>query len=186
MAHIEKINMGLVVERDSAVRERDDLKKQLIRTPKPDPKQLRDLKAQKKELQDQLTAATDALRLALSTPSAAGTGLVQEVIAACDPALLAELMRFCVSALRRYRELAPHVAPEQAQALTTVIAEVVEAGDLALLTPVITALAIALRRIHGAGAAPVDDVQALTAALDKLGAAAMPIYEQGRRDAQTR
>jgi hypothetical protein len=183
MAHIEKINMGLVVERDDAVRERDDLKKQLTRAPKPDPKQLRDLKVQKKDLQEQLAAANAALNLALSTPP---PGVVQDVIAACDPALLAELMRFCVSALRRYRDLAPHVAPEQAQALTTVIAEIIGAGDLALLTPVITALAIALRRIHGAGAAPVNDVQALTAALDKLGAAAMPIYEQGRRDAQTR
>jgi len=111
--------------------------------------------------------------------------VVQDVDATCDPALLAELVRFCVTALGRYRDLTPQVAPEQAQMLTTAIAEVIAAGDLALLTPLLVAVATALLRIHDTGMVDGAQLRALAAALDALGVAAMPIYEQGRRDGRS-
>jgi hypothetical protein len=92
--------------------------------------------------------------------------VVQVASASCDPALLAELVRFCLTAVGRHRELASQVAPEHVQVL-------------------IAAVATAPRRIHDAGMMDVMQLRALVAALDALGVAAMPIYEQGRRDGRS-
>jgi hypothetical protein len=178
---IKEINQSLVVERDQAVQERDELKKSKT-PPKADPKVVKKLKEENNDLREQLSAANDALNLARSTPAPPIVmGRAHTVYTQGDPALLAEVVRFCITALERYRSLASHVAPEQAHALTVAIAQIVATSTLPLLSPVITAVATALQGMHDVEQ-DAEALPPLVKALDALGAAAMPIYERGRSD----
>jgi hypothetical protein len=182
MQQIKEINQSLVIERDQALKERDELKKNSKTPPKADPKVVKQLKEENKDLRDQLTAATDALNFSHPTPPPRKVVDVARIVdTQCDPELLAEVVRLCVTALERYRAIAPQVAPEQAHALTAAIAQIVATSTLPLLSPVITAVATALQGMHDVEH-DAEALPPLVRALDALGAAAMPIYERGRSD----
>jgi hypothetical protein len=183
LAEIEKMNQDLVAARDRAEREVERVKEQRSRPPASSSKRERELEHQIQELQQQLTAAHAALQLAAppaqspeARPGAVLDAAAQEVIATCDPTLLADLLESCVASLRRYHELAPDVAPDQARSLYAAIAELIAAGDLALLIPVVRACATALRRYPDPTALPPDTAQELYAALDAFGPAAVAVY----------
>jgi hypothetical protein len=110
----------------------------------------------------------------------------QAVIAACDLTLLGEVMEACLTSLRRYRELACRVAPDQVQGLYAVIADMIASGDLAFVIPVVRACATALRHYPGPAALPADMAAELYAALNEFGPAAVALYPQERGDGEAR
>jgi hypothetical protein len=175
-----KINQNLTVAHDQAEREVERLGKDIAGKPRRDPKKERELKQQVKRLEEQLAATQAALDLATATPAtsvSAPPPTTEDDVVTYDPALIVEHLRFCVTALRRYREMAPHLEPDAGHDLHRAIAEVIEQADVALLIPTMRACAAALSTYPpGSPNIPTAHTRAFYLALRALGVAVATAY----------
>jgi hypothetical protein len=103
------------------------------------------------------------------------------ITAQCDPALMADMVRSTVAALRRYHDAAANVAPHDAQPLHEAITDLIATGDAHLVSSVLRACAVALGRIPSAAAIPADHDAALQAAIVEFGEAVKTLYPRGPR-----
>jgi hypothetical protein len=180
LADIERVNQQLVTARNKVERELDQVKAHQSHTHTSALKKLRELERQNRDLQQQLEATCSTART--SAPGPTATESEHALIATYDPTLLADLIATCITSLRRYRQLAHQLKPEQVHALYTAIAELIASGEMALLIPVVRACATALRRYSDSTALPPDCAGELYAALNTFGPAAVALYPEEAAD----
>ena len=182
LADFEQMNGKVVEDLDRAQQALEDEEKAHKSALKELGKVKRELGERVKELEQRLATAQAAPLPPAAAPAAAAKVVVEEVVqvvASCDPTLLADLVRFATLTLRRYHDLMPRIAPGDAGDLYAAIADLVAGGDLALLIPVLNACARGLRHAPEPARAGEEVEHNLQNAIGSLGATVRARYPGG-------